>query len=105
VNVRLGTVVENVGKNAEIAAVSWQIVDAAGKTVATAKTVAQTIDVDGKATYEAIAPISDPALWSVEEPNLYTALVTVETHGQVRDAEPSSLACASFALMRTMDSF
>jgi beta-galactosidase len=88
VNVRLGTVVENVGKNAEIAAVSWQIVDAAGKTVATAKTVAQTIDVDGKATYEAIAPISDPALWSVEEPNLYTALVTVETHGQVRDAEP-----------------
>jgi len=88
VNVRLGTVVENVGKNAEIAAVSWQIVDAAGKTVATAKTAAQTIDVDGKATYEAIAPISDPALWSVEEPNLYTALVTVETHGQVRDAEP-----------------
>ena len=80
--------VENVGKNAEIAAVSWQIVDAAGKTVATAKTAAQTIDVDGKATYEAIAPISDPALWSVEEPNLYTALVTVETHGQVRDAEP-----------------
>ena len=88
VNVLLGTVVENVGKNAEIAAVSWQIVDAAGKTVATAKTAAQTIDVDGKATYEAIAPISDPALWSVEEPNLYTALVTVETHGQVRDAEP-----------------
>ena len=87
VNVRLGTVVENVGKNAEIAAVSWQIVDAGGKTVATAKAAAQTIDVDGKASYEVIAPISDPALWSVEEPNLYAARVTVETHGQVRDAE------------------
>ena len=88
VNVRLGTVVENAGKNTEVATVSWQIVDAAGKTVATAKAAAQTIDVDGEASYEAVAPISDPALWSVEEPNLYTALVTVETHGQVRDAEP-----------------
>ena len=88
VNVRLGTVVENAGKNTEVATVSWQIVDAAGKTVATAKAAAQTIDVDGEASYEAVAPISDPALWSVEEPNLYAALVTVETHGQVRDAEP-----------------
>ncbi len=87
VNVRLGTVVENVGKTSEFAAVNWQIIDAAGNTIATAKAAPQMIDVDGKATYEAIAPLSDPALWSVESPNLYTAHVTVETHGQLRDAE------------------
>jgi len=32
----LGTIVENQGKQAEAAKVSWQILDAAGKTVATA---------------------------------------------------------------------
>ena len=87
VNLRLATVVMNEGKGSETAAVNWQIIDAAGKTVATAKAVAQTIDVDGKASFEALAQLSDPALWSVDEPNLYSAIVTVETNGKVRDAE------------------
>jgi beta-galactosidase len=80
-------VVVNEGKNFEKAAVSWQILDAAGKTVATAEAPAQVIDVDGKASFEATAKLSDPALWSVETPNLYSAIVTVETGGKPRDAE------------------
>ena len=87
VNLRLATVVENEGKNFEAAGVNWQILDAAGKTVATAKASAQTIDVDGKANFEALAQLSDPALWSVDAPNLYTAVVTVAAGGKVRDAE------------------
>ncbi len=39
----LGTVVQNEGKQAENAKVTWQILDAAGKTVATAEAAAQTI--------------------------------------------------------------
>ena len=87
VNLKLATVVVNEGKNFETAGVSWQILDATGKTVATAKAAEQTIDVDGKASFEAIAQLSDPALWSVDEPHLYSATVSVETNGKTRDAE------------------
>jgi len=87
VNLKLATVIENQGKSYETAAVNWKILDAAGKTVATAKSLAQKIDVDGKASFEASANLSDPARWSVDEPNLYSAIVTVETNGKVRDAE------------------
>jgi beta-galactosidase len=83
----LGTLVQNEGKQAENAKVKWQIVDAAGKTVATAETAQQSIAVDGAASFVATAKLANPALWSVDAPNLYSAIVTVETGGKARDAE------------------
>jgi beta-galactosidase len=83
----LGTVVRNDGKQAENAKVSWQILDAAGKTVATAEAPAQQIAVDGMATFTATAKLANPALWSVDAPNLYSAIVTVESDSRTRDAE------------------
>jgi beta-galactosidase len=83
----LGTVVQNEGKQTESAKVSWQILDAAGKTVATAEAPAQSIAVDGSATYTATAKLANAALWSVDEPNLYSAIVTVGSGGKTRDAE------------------
>jgi len=83
----LATVVMNEGKQAESAKVSWQIVDAAGRTVATADSPAQSIGVDGNATFTATARLASPVLWSVEAPNLYSAIVTVEANGKPRDAE------------------
>jgi beta-galactosidase len=83
----LDTVVQNEGKQAESAKVSWQILDAAGKTVATAEAAAQSIEVDGSAKFTATARLTNPALWSVEAPNLYSAIVTVEAGGKARDAE------------------
>jgi len=83
----LGTVVQNEGKQAESAKVSWQILDAAGKTVATAEAAAQSIAVYGAATFTATAKLANPALWSVDEPTLYSAIVTVEAGGKPRDAE------------------
>jgi beta-galactosidase len=83
----LGAGVANEGKSAEAAAVSWQILDAAGKIVATADAPAQQIAVDGAATFQATATIDQPALWSVDTPNLYTAIVTVKTGDKVRDGE------------------
>ncbi|MGD0941429.1 MAG: beta-galactosidase GalA [Terracidiphilus sp.] len=92
---KLATVVENGGKSPETAAVSWQILDAAGNVVAAAKASAQTIGVDGKANFEASARLSAPALWSVDQPNLYSAIVTVETGGNSRDAERVSFGVRS----------
>jgi len=83
----LGTIVMNDGKQAENAKVSWQILDAAGKTVAAAETPAQSIAVDGSANFTSTAKLTNPALWSVDAPNLYSAIVTVEAGGKARDAE------------------
>ena len=83
----LSTIVQNEGRQPANAKVSWKIQDAKGATVATAEAPAQSIAVDGSASYTATAELSNPALWSVDEPNLYTAIVTVETDGSVRDAE------------------
>jgi beta-galactosidase len=83
----LATQVRNQGKNPESASVSWQILDAAGKVVATAEAPAQQIAVDGIAAFNANANLPHPALWSVDAPNLYTAVVTLSSNAKPRDAE------------------
>jgi beta-galactosidase len=83
----LDTIVENQGAQAENASVNWKILDPSGKTVATADAPAQQVAVDGSATFSAKARLSNPTLWSTDEPNLYTAVVTVSTNGTARDAE------------------
>jgi beta-galactosidase len=83
----LGTVVQNQGLQAESCRVRWQVFDAAGKAVATGEAASQSVAVDGSAIFAASTAISNPALWSPETPNLYSAVVTVESGGKARDAE------------------
>ena len=83
----LGTVVQNAGRDEENCRVRWQILDASGKTVAAAESGRDSIDPDGSTGFTAITKLASPALWSPETPNLYSALVTIETAGKVRDAE------------------
>src|SRR5271166_3603951 len=51
----LGAVVQNEGMQPENAKVSWRILDAAGKTVATAEAPAQSVAVDGSVCFTATA--------------------------------------------------
>ena len=83
----LSTVVQNESTKEVSTGVGWKILDASGATVATAESPAQSIPVGGSSTYPAAARLASPALWSVNEPNLYLAIVTVEADGNVRDAE------------------
>jgi beta-galactosidase len=83
----LGTIVKNEGRQAESTKVKWQIVDPAGKTVASAEAPAQSVAADGTGSFSATAKLTNPALWSVDAPNLYSAIVTVEAGGKARDAE------------------
>jgi beta-galactosidase len=85
--ISLGTVVRNDGAQTASAKVSWKIIDPTGKTVTTAEAASQSIAADGSATYTATAKIANPALWSIETPNLYSAIVTVESAGKSVDAE------------------
>ena len=83
----LGTIVQNDGVQAETCRVRWQILDQAGKVVATADAAPQSVAVDGSTAFTASANVASPALWSPETPNLYSAVVTVESAGKARDAE------------------
>ena len=83
----LATVVQNEGKQAENARVTWKILDADGKTVATAESPAKSVAADEPVEFAATATVANPRLWSVDEPNLYSAIVTVESDGTARDAE------------------
>jgi beta-galactosidase len=83
----LSAAVKNQGKQAESAKVAWKIQDASGNTVATVEAPEQSIAVDGAAGFTATANLSNPALWSPEAPNLYSAVITVESGGATRDAE------------------
>jgi beta-galactosidase len=83
----LGTVVQNQGTKPDACRVRWQIMDAEGKTVVTAEAQPQQVAADSSATFTATAKLPNPSLWSLETPNLYSAVVTVESGGKARDAE------------------
>jgi beta-galactosidase len=83
----LGTTVKNEGGKATSARVSWKILDRSGAQVAAVESPAQSVAVDGSADFAATARLANPALWSVDTPNLYTAIVTVEADGKTSDAE------------------
>jgi beta-galactosidase len=90
--VEMATRVENHTGEVAPATVTWEILDPAGKTLAIADTREQPVGPccdtrfsdDG---FIAAAHIDHPAFWSVDAPNLYTAIVTVKTGDKVRDAE------------------
>ncbi|MFP5207107.1 MAG: glycoside hydrolase family 2 TIM barrel-domain containing protein, partial [Acidobacteriota bacterium] len=86
----LAATVRNEGAAPASAAVRWKILDSAGKTVATAQAPAQSIVRDGAARFSADTQLPHPALWSPDQPNLYTAIVSVEGDGKTLDAEQVS---------------
>jgi beta-galactosidase len=67
--------------------VHWQIFDAAGAVVAAAVSDSQEVMPFEPQKFGASASFKKPALWSPETPNLYFAVVTIETEGKIRDAE------------------
>jgi beta-galactosidase len=85
--IAMGTVVQNHGTAAESCRVRWQILDHSGKVVGTAESTAQSVAPDASVTFSASASVSNPALWSPDTPNLYSAVATVEATGKTRDAE------------------
>ncbi len=83
----LGAVVQNESRQAETCRVRWQIFDPAGKIAATVEAASQSVAADGSAAFTANTNLPAPALWSPQSPNLYSAVVAVESDGKPRDAE------------------
>jgi beta-galactosidase len=84
---QLSTRVENERDRAQKVGVKWRIVDTGGTTVATAETAEQLIAGQCSAEFRATAKLANSALWSVGAPNLYSAIITVESEGKVHDGE------------------
>jgi beta-galactosidase len=84
-----GTVVVNQGTQPETVRVNWNFSDPAGNHVGGSVSAPQTIDPLASATFTITgAPIlKRPIFWSLDSPYLYTATITIETDGKVRDAE------------------
>jgi beta-galactosidase len=83
----LGTVVRNEGNQEVNCSVLWVVLDASGNTVGKVVSPAQTIAADASATFTANTSLTNPALWSPETPNLYTAEVSVEPHSTRTDLQ------------------
>jgi beta-galactosidase len=66
------------------------LMDAAGKTVATAVSDPSTIAAGEGHTFAMRADVPRPALWSCEEPNLYRAVTTLEVGGKAIDQDAAT---------------
>jgi beta-galactosidase len=100
----LATIAGNRGYSDAKAAVRWEIFDANDKLVATANSAGTTLAADGKQSFAATATIANPALWTPETPNLYRAVVTLESDGQPvdRDATVFGVRSVEFTVERGM---
>src|SRR5262249_11257013 len=81
----ISTEVENESDQEKACRVSSRIVDADGKTIASAQSKPAKVEPWGSNTFDAQATVSNPRLWSLEEPHLYLLITTVEKDGEAAD--------------------
>ncbi|HEX9201149.1 MAG TPA: beta-galactosidase GalA [Acidobacteriaceae bacterium] len=86
----VSTEVANESNAAVSGRVHTTLLDAAGKTVATAASEPATIAAGDGHTFAMRATVARPALWSCEEPNLYRAVSTLEVDGKVVDRDAAT---------------
>ena len=83
--VRIRTEVENYGKGVLGARVLSTILDPAGKVVGKAATLPEPIGESGEHIYEQQVAVKSPALWSLEQRNLYKLVTEIEVGGAIAD--------------------
>ena len=83
--VSIRTEIENHSKGSVNVRVLSTILDPSGKTVAKTASAAGTISEFGEHAYEQQVAVKQPALWSLEERNLYKLVTEVESGGTVTD--------------------
>lgn len=95
--VKIATTLENTGNNDKNIVLQTQLFDPSGKLVGSAKsnsalTSGQTIESTQS------VQIKNPALWSIEEPNLYKAKVSILMDGKVVDNQESTFGIRSIKI-------
>lgn len=93
--ISIRTEVENHSDSPKICRVRSRIIDPAGKLIVVAQPKALMVPAWGSITFEAQETISHPLLWSVEEPNLYRSLTSVESNEGFTDHVETSFGIRS----------
>src|SRR5271157_5798102 len=83
--VQVRTEVENQGKGAVSTRVTSTILDPAGRAVGKAATMPASIVEGGEHVYEQQVVVKAPALWSLEQRNMYKLVTEIEAGGAVTD--------------------
>jgi beta-galactosidase len=83
--VAIRTEVENLEKDTRDVRVTSTVLDPNGRVAGTATTPLQAVPNRDERTFEQTVEIAQPALWSLEERNLYTLVTEVESGGVVTD--------------------
>jgi beta-galactosidase len=83
--VSIRTEVENHGNGAQSVRVISTVLDPSGKEVEKAASAPASVAEWGERTYEQQVEVKQPALWSLEERNLYRLVTEVESSGAVTD--------------------
>jgi beta-galactosidase len=81
----ISTEVENESDSAQTCRVAASILDPTGQTVGRSESAPAAIAARGRYKFQQQVEVSHPALWSVEQPNLYQAVSTVESAGNKPD--------------------
>ena len=84
-NVRISTDVDNEGDATRNCRVISRILDPAGKVVATLPSQPFAIAAGDRHAFDQTTSVRSPALWSIEQPNLYRLETTVESAGATVD--------------------
>jgi beta-galactosidase len=88
--ITVSTEVTNTTDATIVARARTAVTDAAGKTVATAISKANSVEAGESVMLVAQCAVTSPALWNCETPHLYRALTTLEAAGKVVDREETS---------------
>ena len=84
-NILIQTEIDNRGKGSQNTRVVSTILDPSGKEVGKTTTGPASILEQGSHTYQQGIAVSRPALWSLEERNLYKLVTEVQAGGQIAD--------------------
>ncbi|MFL5563129.1 MAG: sugar-binding domain-containing protein, partial [Gemmatimonadaceae bacterium] len=87
---RVATEIDNEAASSARCVVVSTVLDAARRTVATARAPLATVDAWSGTTVRQTLHVSNPSLWSLETPSLYTLVTTLERDGHVVDRDETT---------------
>ncbi|PYS98241.1 MAG: glycoside hydrolase family 2 [Acidobacteria bacterium] len=94
--IKIATKISNQSEKNVPTTVEYKILDSNGKVVARTESGAVAVESGETGVVDSELKVANPALWSLETPNLYKAVVTVLSNGKPIDSETVSFGIRSF---------
>jgi beta-galactosidase len=89
------TTVVNDGEKAETFDIQQDILDGAGKTVATAEEKNLNVPAGKRGEFNEVLPVANPKLWSIDTPDLHKLVTTITSGGKVVDRTETTFGIRS----------